>query len=534
MLGNNNMFRSDGIKEIFTPSKQVIRKAPTPASSAHENKSQMAFRSGLRSPPTSDTFVAAVGNNLTKSMDQSLLVRGGATRHAAISVASNDKPWVPSAANRSLTSPSRGGDSLSQSWAASSSASKGALASDIARLVPAVKHSPARPRATSPLRTSGVKSVTARQTTSQVQNDDSSEVMNGSDASPPVVTVGEARLSQLCREDKAKVAKLIAQVTKLRHDVAAGPPLPTSIDSSVLDSSTSSSLSAAALKVQEKLEYEVNLAQQRLEVLQNDNTMLNEKTEMVRTKYARSLEMLKQYQDRLVKLSEEKEDAHNASRVMQANETTASSRLLELESELQLANEKLLAQQNLVSMHAKIEEQQEKRVQELETKLTVASSNPWIPTSVKPNLIELSPERFVPSPTKYGKANYTSPYSQQNTSGGTLKRARSVSPVRPAVASALPTKLKQTLAGQSRGGGDQNERKRELTPRSQARNHLTAVTKEVVSEIQSELEKAQLNAQQIKAQGETSSVDISSAANVLADDKEEMVLITEKQRKKNN
>ena len=542
-------FRSDGIKEIFTPSKQPIRKAPTPASS-HENKSQMAFRSGLRSPPTSDALAtAAVGNNLTKSMDQSLMIRGGAARHAAIAVASNEKPWVPSISNRSLSSPSRGGDSLSRSWTSSSSARKGTLASDIARS-PAVKYSPARSRATSPPRATVNETVSAGRQTSQLHNNSSSDAKNDDNAAPgapPVVSVGEARLSQLCREDKAKVAKLIAQVTKLRHEVAAGAPS-ASIDSLVLDSSSSSSVSAAALKVQEKLEYEVNLAQQRLEVLQDDNKMLNEQTETVRTKYARSLEMLKQYQDRLIKLSEEKEDANNASRVMQACESAASSRLLELESELRDANEKLLAQQNLVSMHAKIEEKQERRVQELETKLTSASkvvhqssspanassnnpNNPWIPSSSKPNLIETTPERFVPSPTKYGKLSYSSPYAQSTSGGGNLKRARSVSPVRPVVASALPMKLQQTLAG------DQNERQQELTPRSQARKRLTAVTKEVVFEIQSEIEKAQLTAEEMTVKGETpsttasvipSAVDIASAAAAV----EESVPIPKKQRKK--
>ena len=554
MLGNNMAFRSDGIKEIFTPSKQPIRKAPTPASS-HENKSQMAFRSGLRSPPTSDALAtAAVGNNLTKSMDQSLMIRGGAARHAAIAVASNDKPWVPSISNRSLSSPSRGGDSLSRSWTSSSSARKGTLASDIARS-PAVKYSPARSarsHATSPPRATVTESVSAGRQTSQLHNNSSSDTKNDDNAAhaaPPVVSVGEARLSQLCREDKAKVAKLIAQVTKLRHEVAAGGPS-ASTDSLVLDSSSSSSVSAAALKVQEKLEYEVNLAQQRLEVLQDDNKMLNEQTETVRTKYARSLEMLKQYQDRLVKLSEEKEDANNASRVMQACESAASSRLLELESELRDANEKLLAQQNLVSMHAKIEEKQEKRVQELETKLTSASkvvhqsstanassnnpnnpNNPWIPSSSKPNLIETTPERFVPSPTKYGKLSYSSPYAQSTSGGGNLKRARSVSPVRPVVASALSMKLQQTLAG------DQNERQQELTPRSQARKRLTAVTKEVVFEIQSEIEKAQLTAEEMKVKGETpsatpsvipSAMDIAGAAAAV----EEIVPISKKQRKK--
>ena len=347
----------------------------------------------------------------------------------------------------------------------------------------------------------------------------------------PVVPIGKARLSQLCREDKAKVAKLIAQVTKLRHE-AMNTSQQVSSDSLALDTSSSSSLSAAALKVQEKLEHEVNLAQQRLEVLQQDNTTLNGQTEMIRTKYARSLEMLKQYQDRLVKLSEEKEDANNVSRAMQASESAASSRLLELEGELQKANEKVSDQQELVDMHATIEQKQEIHVRELETKLILANklvqesktapsrndnngdngggdsssrrnnsssrnnssnsnssniNNSNSSSSSKndndndnnPTQGTKSPSR---SPNRHATNTYSSPYSQNR--GNTLKRPRSKSPERP-ISTNSPTVLSSLMPDFT-----QQLLRNELTPRTQARKRLTEVTKEVVSEIENELEKA--------------------------------------------
>jgi hypothetical protein len=335
-MNSNAAFRSDGVKEIFTPSKL----SSSNSHKGYENKSQMAFRSGLRSPPIhsldSTTTTTPSTNILTKSMDHGLLIRGGSKRQAAINVANSEKPWIPSTnISNSSNSPNRGSDSLSRSWSASS-ASKGALASDITHSS-ATNYSPTHSKSSLLFNRTNYRMSPEGALPSQ-QDENGNEKKNNlkedkEDDDFPVVPVGEARLSQLCREDKAKVAKLIAQVTKLRHE-ASNASLQVSSDS-LVNTSSSSSLSAAALKVQEKLEHEVSIAQERLEVLQKDNNKLNGQTELIRTKYARSLEMLKQYQDRLVKLSEEKEDANNTSLAMKASESATSAKLLELEEELQ-------------------------------------------------------------------------------------------------------------------------------------------------------------------------------------------------------
>ena len=509
-----NYFGSTAVKEIFTPSKTTS----TAASSLHENKSQMAFRSGLRSP----TDLKAANSDLTKSMDHSLL-----TRHAATTASNKNKPWVPS--NQvTRTSPSRNAtDLLSRSWQPSSS-SKGSLATNIARSG-MTSYSPVRASAASPSRSRRQRieriepthihdqepnqppnqppNQQHNQPQNQPQNQHQHQNQQNQDNNiAPVVPVGEARLSQLCREDKAKVAKLIAQVTKLRHEVS-NHSQSESNDSLVLDASSSSSLSAAALKVQEKLEHEVTLAQQRLQVLQDDNKKLNGNTELIRSKYARSLEMLKQYQDRLVKLSEEKEDANNASRVMQASESATSSRLIDLEKELRNTNEKLFKQKELVEMHATIEEKQETRVRDLESKLAMANrvvkeskTNASKATTdqssndnnknLNNNNNNIDQSHSVTSPDRNksstSTSKYASPYSQNG--GSNLKRPRSKSPVR-----AIQTNAVSRLTELN-----QIEQQDAMTPRTQARKRLTEVTKEVVTEIENELEKAQRTAEELK------------------------------------
>ena len=507
-MSNTRIFGSEGVKQIFTPSKSASQAAPG-SSSSHENKSQMAFRSGLRSPPnllppaagaTASTTTRAPNypSNLTKSMDQSLL-----SRHKVVVTATgNEKPWVPTA-NATRSSPSRGSDSLSRSWTPSSS-SKGVLATDLARSgggSTMASYSPAR--STSPVR---AKLVQTSQANEVLHNQE--EKKNHQQDFAPVVTIGEARLSQLCREDKAKVAKLIAQVTKLRHEVSSQS---VSSDSLVLDAS-SSSLSAAALKVQEKLEHEVSLAQQRLEVLQDDNKKLNGNTELIRSKYARSLEMLKQYQDRLVKLSEEKEDANNASRVMQATESATSSRLLDLEKELRNANEKLSKQQELVDMHATIEQKQETRVRDLETKLTMANkivkeskvSSKSTRSGNNSSSTQSATASSLQSPTRNKSAHLSPSYSQSG--GSKLKRPRSSSPVR---SSGIPPNVKRHVGGTTMSRLADSEAQPfpdMMTPRTQARKRLTEVTKEVVSEIENELEKAQQTAEELKGEASNSNI----------------------------
>ena len=113
-------------------------------------------------------------------------------------------------------------------------------------------------------------------------------------------------------------------------------------------------------------------SQKKLGTLQTDNKRLSDEAELVRGKYGRSLEMLKQYQDRLVSLSEEKESLSNISRVMQASEADAETRMVELESEVASLHDSLAEQRAIVESHVDIENKQEQHVRDLENKLSKA------------------------------------------------------------------------------------------------------------------------------------------------------------------
>ena len=362
-----------------------------------------------------------------------------------------------------------------------------------------------------------------------------------------LVPVGAARLSQLCKEDKAKVAKLIAQVTQLRHEND-------SFNASSMSLNASSESAALAQGEQEKLEHEVQMAQKKLETLQTDNKRLLDEAELVRDKYGRSLEMLKQYQDRLVSLSEEKESLSNISRVMQASEADAETRMIELESQVATLHDSLAQQKAIVESHVDIENKQEKHVRDLENKLskalkkaarvaaasaaseakkkapnsnlsatgatatgatapaTIATASATGSTqSLKrprspPSSAHTAHHTTLPAPTPSAEANIPDTFRSAGVAGGGdaigvavggSVSATSVSAEQPPDSGAAPIPPHSSRVAHLQQQ-QQQDGSSEFTPRTQARKRLTAVTQEVVREIESELEKAHAAAAGIK------------------------------------
>ena len=401
----------------------------------HENSSQIAFRSGLRSP-----VGVAVGQDGGEQRDES-----AAHGHSTVSVTqsldgpirSPGKPfWRPT--NVSPDKAFRGSDSLSRSWAApTTGVAPAAEAMGIDRRYrPSKKsYSPARspPPSMSSARTrassENAQSLTAPHTgegnvslsnsftsasrlaahyASSSSSSSNAYGKNGGD-SEDLVPIGAARLSQLCKEDKAKVAKLIAQVTQLRHENE-------SLNESSMSLNISSESSSLTHAQKEKLEHDVRMAEKKLGTIQSDNKRLMEEAELVQQKYTRSLEMLKQYQDRLVSLSEEKESLSDMSRIMQATEADAESRMVGLETEVATLRDSLAEQKAIVESHVDIENRQEKHVRDLEEKLSKA-----LKKAAKAAVAASASKREA-------STNYASSIGNTSTIANSLKRPRVSSP----------------------------------------------------------------------------------------------------------
>ena len=145
------------------------------------------------------------------------------------------------------------------------------------------------------------------------------------------VKPGTARLADLCEEDKMKVAKLIEQLMKLGAE---------------------NEVSAA------QFDEEKDHLQESLRAAQSEASILLEKTNVVQSKYAQSLDLIKGYQTRLRQLATERESVVSENQQEKMKRDEALKRESDLREEVEYLRKKAERQQIEIQDFAELEKKQ--------------------------------------------------------------------------------------------------------------------------------------------------------------------------------
>ena len=153
---------------------------------------------------------------------------------------------------------------------------------------------------------------------------------------------GNAKLADLCEEDKMKVAKLIEQLMKLgaENEIAVA-----------------------------QFDQEKDILQENLSTAQEEAAALLKKTDSVQTKYAQSLDLIKGYQTRLRALAQERENAVSENRREKFERESANQRELELREEVESLRRKAERQRVEIKSFAELEKKQGDLVLKLRAKI---------------------------------------------------------------------------------------------------------------------------------------------------------------------